>query len=30
MLPGLRAGVRGMRFIERSIESNKTGAWVDF
>ena len=29
-LPGIRAGVRGMRFIERAIESNKTGKWVDF
>ncbi len=29
-LPGIRAGVRGMRFIERTIESNKTGAWVEF
>jgi predicted dehydrogenase len=29
-LPGIRAGVRGMRFIERTIESNKTGNWVDF
>ncbi|KAA6465476.1 Gfo/Idh/MocA family oxidoreductase [Acidobacteria bacterium AB60] len=29
-LPGIRAGVRGMRFIERAIESNKTGQWVDF
>ena len=29
-LPGIRAAVRGMRFIERAIESNKTGAWVDF
>ena len=24
-LPGIRAGVRGMRFIERAIESNKSG-----
>jgi predicted dehydrogenase len=29
-LPGIRAGVRGMRFIERAIESNKTGNWVEF
>lgn len=29
-LPGIRAGVRGMRFIERAIESNKAGKWVDF
>jgi predicted dehydrogenase len=29
-LPGIRAGVRGMRFIERAIESNKTGKWVEF
>lgn len=29
-LPGIVAGVRGMRFIERTIESNKTGQWVDF
>ena len=29
-LPGIRAGVRGMRFIERAIESNRTGAWVEF
>ena len=29
-LPGIRAGVRGMRFIERAISSNKTGAWVEF
>lgn len=29
-LPGIRAGVRGMRFIERAIESNKSGAWVEF
>lgn len=29
-LPGIRAGVRGMRFIERAIESNKTGIWVEF
>src|SRR5579871_2217772 len=29
-LPGIVAGVRGMRFIERTIESNKTGRWVDF
>jgi predicted dehydrogenase len=29
-LPGIRAAVRGMRFIERAIESNKTGQWVDF
>jgi len=24
------AGVRGMRFIERTIESNKSGKWVEF
>lgn len=29
-LPGIRAAVRGMRFIERAIESNQTGHWVDF
>jgi predicted dehydrogenase len=29
-LPGIRAGVRGMRFIDRAIESNKTGQWVNF
>jgi predicted dehydrogenase len=29
-LPGIRAGVRGMRFIERAIESSKTESWVDF
>jgi len=29
-LPGIGAGVRGMRFIERTIESNKTGNWVEF
>ncbi len=29
-LPGITAGVRGMRFIERTIESNKTGEWVEF
>jgi len=29
-LPGIRAGVRGMRFIERAIESNRIGGWVEF
>ena len=29
-LPGIVAGVRGMRFIERTIESNKRGKWVEF
>ncbi|HEY2858910.1 MAG TPA: Gfo/Idh/MocA family oxidoreductase [Terracidiphilus sp.] len=29
-LPGIRAAVRGMRFIERAIESNKSGNWVEF
>jgi predicted dehydrogenase len=29
-LPGIRAAVRGMRFIERTIESNKTRNWVEF
>ena len=29
-LPGIRAGVRGLRFIERAIESNKSGEWVEF
>ena len=29
-LPGIRAGVRGMRFIERAIASSKSGAWVEF
>src|SRR5579862_4501651 len=26
-LPGIAAGVRGMRFIDRTIESNKRGEW---
>jgi predicted dehydrogenase len=29
-LPGIRAGVRGMRFIERVIESDRRESWVDF
>jgi hypothetical protein len=29
-LPGIRAGVRGMRFIARAIESNRKEAWVEF
>jgi predicted dehydrogenase len=29
-LPGIEAGVRGMRFIDRAIESNNRGCWVDF
>lgn len=29
-LPGIVAGVRGMRFIERAIESDRRQAWVDF
>jgi predicted dehydrogenase len=29
-LPGIVAGVRGMRFIDRVIESNRKEAWVDF
>jgi predicted dehydrogenase len=29
-LPGIEAGVRGMRFIERAIASNRAAAWVDF
>lgn len=29
-LPGIRAGVRGMRFIERTIESNRRQCWVEF
>jgi predicted dehydrogenase len=29
-LPGIEAGVRGMRFIERAIESNRGENWVDF
>lgn len=29
-LPGIEAGVRGMRFIERVIESNRHEGWVDF
>jgi predicted dehydrogenase len=29
-LPGIEAGVRGMRFIERVIESNRTQSWVEF
>ena len=27
---GFEAGVRGMRFIERAIESNRLGGWVEF
>ncbi len=29
-LPGIVAGVRGMRFIDRAIESNRRQGWVDF
>lgn len=29
-LPGIEAGVRGMRFIERAIESDRKQAWVEF
>lgn len=29
-LPGIDAGVRGMRFIERAIESNRRESWIDF
>lgn len=29
-LPGIRAGVRGMQFIERAIESSKSESWVKF
>ena len=29
-LPGIRAGVRGMRFIDRAIESSQNEKWVDF
>lgn len=29
-LPGLEAGVRGMRFIDRAIESSKHQGWVEF
>jgi predicted dehydrogenase len=29
-LPGIEAGVRGMRFIERAIESNRRESWVGF
>jgi predicted dehydrogenase len=29
-LPGIRAGVRGMRFMERVIESNRREGWVEF
>jgi predicted dehydrogenase len=29
-LPGIVAGVRGMRFIERAIESSRNQSWVEF
>ena len=29
-LPGIEAGVRGMRFIERAIESSRIENWVEF
>lgn len=29
-LPGIRAGVRGMRFIDRAIESSRCEKWIDF
>jgi predicted dehydrogenase len=29
-LPGIVAGVRGMRFIQRAIESNSKQSWVEF
>ncbi|MFZ1941850.1 MAG: Gfo/Idh/MocA family protein [Terracidiphilus sp.] len=29
-LPGIEAGVRGMRFIDRVIESNRRESWIEF
>jgi predicted dehydrogenase len=29
-LPGIEAGVRGMRFIDRAIDSSKRESWVEF
>jgi predicted dehydrogenase len=29
-LPGITAGVRGMRFIDRAIESSHSKGWIDF
>ncbi len=29
-LPGIVAGVRGMRFIDRAIESSRRESWIDF
>ncbi|HUX45090.1 MAG TPA: Gfo/Idh/MocA family oxidoreductase [Terracidiphilus sp.] len=29
-LPGIRAGVRGMQFIQRAIESSGQKSWIDF
>ena len=29
-LPGIAAAVRGMRYIERTIESSRTESWVEF
>jgi predicted dehydrogenase len=29
-LPGIKAGVRGMRFIDRAIGSSRIGRWIDF
>ncbi|HEX4286346.1 MAG TPA: Gfo/Idh/MocA family oxidoreductase [Terracidiphilus sp.] len=29
-LPGIEAGVRGMRFIDRAIESSKRKSWIEF
>jgi hypothetical protein len=29
-LPGIVAGVRGMRFIDRAIESSRRQSWIDF
>jgi predicted dehydrogenase len=28
-LPGIEAGVRGMRFIDRAIESSRLGGWIE-
>lgn len=29
-LPGIEAGVRGMRFIDRAIESSRNASWIEF
>jgi len=29
-LPGIEAGVRGMRFIHRAIESSRSESWIEF